>query len=177
MRQRLPLLSAFLLCVLPYSSSVPLSALTCLCAPLTSLFLTCLPPLYTNPHTIGPTSQTTREPFKRQPLIQKGLGVKLGEENYAGLGKGEGRGWGAGFSFPLNCPTWLSVLSLNKHSHFLLTAHIGTHTQAGTHPHKHTPIWCTGMVELHYTKTSMCTHTHNTPYTLAGCEQYFSLAL
>lgn len=83
----------------------------------------------------------------------------------AGLEKGDGEEGGAGFSFPLNCPTWLSVLSLNKHSHFLLTAHIGTQTQAGTHPHKHTPIGCAGRLELHHTKTSMHTHIYKHTYT------------
>lgn len=117
-------------------------------------------PPYTHPPHYWTYFPNNPSAFKRQPLIQKVLGVKWGEENCAGLAKGEGRGRGAGFSFPLNCPTWLSVLSLNKHSHFLLTAHIGTQTQAGTHPHKHTPIGCTGTVELHHTKTSMCTHTH-----------------
>lgn len=48
---------------------------------------------------------------------------------------GGGGGEGVRLSFPLNCPTWLSVLSLNKHSHFLLTAHIDT--QTGTHINTH----------------------------------------
>lgn len=62
-------------------------------------------------------------------------------------GRGEGRGVCrvSGFSFPLNCPTWLSVLSLNKHSHFLLSAHIGPpHTRANTQRR-----WAQATVQLH----------------------------
>lgn len=180
--QRSPFLSALpplppLPRVLLYSSSVPRPALTCLSAPpCPPSSIACCPPFS------PPTTHTLLAQLPKQPLgLQKtaahseGFGVGWGEESGAGSGKGEGRRGGAGFSFPLNCPTWLSVLSLNKHSHFLLTAHIGTQTQAGTHPHKHTPIGCAGMLELHHTKTSMRTyintHTHNTLYTPAGSGQ------
>lgn len=59
---------------------------------------------------------------------------------------------GGGLSFPLNCPTWLSVLSLNKHSHFLLAAHIDRRAHTGTS-------------ELPCTKTSMGAHMYERTYT------------
>lgn len=135
-----------------YSSSVPLPALTCL-PPASSFTLT--------PTTIGLTSQTTPQPSKDSRPFRRFWG-RVGEESSIGLVKGRGRvlGGGSGFSFPLNCPTWLSVLSLNKHSHFLLTAHIGTQTQACARTHINTHQLGKKACLNSNTQKQACTHIY-----------------
>lgn len=94
--------------------------------------------------------------FKRQPAIQKVWGVEWGRravQTCGSLNGGRVVEGCIGLWFPLNCPTWLSVLSLNKHSHFLLTAHIEyTDKRACTHT-QYTQTGRTGVLKLQHTHT------------------------
>lgn len=136
------------------------------------------PPPFLPPHTIGSTSQTTPQPSKDSRPFRR-FWVRMGEESSTDLWKFEwwvgGRcgGRGIGLWFPLNCPTWLSVLSLNKHSHFLLTAHIEhTDKRACTYIHTHNAHQQGAQACLNSSIHSMGTHEHNTLYTLASNRQY-----
>lgn len=69
-------------------------------------------------------AQLPKQPLQKTAAHSQEFGVVVG----GGANEQEIFLW-VGVPFPLNCPTWLSVLSLNKHHHFLLAKRMG-HTDA-----------------------------------------------